>query len=100
MSFTASALIVSWAAILLLGFALAGVLARLHRLEQALAGPVAAPTPAGAQLILQPPVCQTEFSTLTIRGIRDQSGVELIELTRHIQNKRSASLIVRSPDSR
>jgi len=38
MSFTASALIVSWAAIALLGFALAGVLQRVYALEQALRG--------------------------------------------------------------
>lgn len=52
MSFTASALLVSWAAILLLAFALAGVLARVHRLEQALAGPEARPTPVGGPLPL------------------------------------------------
>jgi hypothetical protein len=46
-SFTDSALVVSWAAIVLLGFALAGVLARVHRLEQAMAGPAPAPTPVG-----------------------------------------------------
>jgi hypothetical protein len=52
MSFTASALVVSWAAIALLGFALAGVLARVHRLETALAGPDALPTPVGGPLPL------------------------------------------------
>lgn len=52
MSFTTSALLVSWAAILLLAFALAGVLARVHRLEQALAGPAALPTPVGGPLPL------------------------------------------------
>ena len=52
MSFTASALLVSWAAILLLAFALAGVLARVHRLEQALAGPTALPAPVGGPLPL------------------------------------------------
>ena len=52
MSFTASALVVSRAAILLLGLALAGVLARVHRLELALAGPVGRPTPVGAPLPL------------------------------------------------
>jgi hypothetical protein len=51
-SFTASALLVSWAAILLLAFALAGLLARVHRLEQAVAGPVALPTPVGGPLSL------------------------------------------------
>lgn len=43
MSFTTSALLVSWAAIAALGLALAGVLARLHRLEEVVAGR----TPAG-----------------------------------------------------
>ncbi len=38
MSFTTSALIVSWAGIVVLGLALAGVLARLHRLEEVVAG--------------------------------------------------------------
>jgi len=52
MSFTASALVVSWAAILLLAFAVAGVLARVHRLEQALAGPAVLPTPVGGPLPL------------------------------------------------
>ena len=52
MSFTASALVVSWAAIALLGFALAGVLARVHRLEAAAAGPSVAPTPVGQPLAL------------------------------------------------
>lgn len=52
MSFTASALLVSWAAILLLAFALAGVLARVHRLELALAGPASLPTPVGGPLPL------------------------------------------------
>lgn len=43
MSFTASALLVSWAAIAVLGLALAGVLARVHRLEE-----IVAPGPQGA----------------------------------------------------
>jgi hypothetical protein len=51
-SFTASALLVSWAAIALLGFALAGVLARLHLLETTLTGPAVVPTPVGGPLPL------------------------------------------------
>lgn len=53
MSFTGSALIVSWAAIALLGFALAGVLARVHRLELALAGGDATPASAGGPLTVR-----------------------------------------------
>lgn len=52
MSFTASALVVSWVAIGLLGFALAGVLARVHRLERELAGSRPAATPVGQPLPL------------------------------------------------
>jgi hypothetical protein len=51
-SFTTSALVVSWVAIGLLGFALAGVLARVHRLEQDLAGPARTATPVGQPLAL------------------------------------------------
>jgi len=51
-TFTASALLVSWAAILLLAFAVAGLLARVYRLEQAVAGPAALPTPVGGPLPL------------------------------------------------
>lgn len=44
MSLTATALLLSWVAIVLLAFALAGVLARVHRLEQRLgAGALGAP---------------------------------------------------------
>lgn len=52
MSFTASALLVSWVAIALLGFALAGVLARVHRLERALGGEEAVPVSIGRRLAL------------------------------------------------
>jgi hypothetical protein len=51
-SFTASALVLSWVAIGLLGFALAGVLARVHRLEQERSGPVPTATPVGRRLAL------------------------------------------------
>jgi len=44
-TFTASALVASWLAIGLLGFALAGVLGRVHQLERSLAGPAATATP-------------------------------------------------------
>ena len=46
MSLTATLLVLTWAAIVTLGFALAGVLARVHRLEQALA--TSGPATAGA----------------------------------------------------
>ncbi len=52
MTFTTSALIMSWAAIILLGFALAGVLGRVHRLEAELAGPAPLATPVGRRLPL------------------------------------------------
>jgi hypothetical protein len=52
MSFTASALVLSWVVIGLLGFALAGVLARVHRLEQQAAAPQARATPVGQPLPL------------------------------------------------
>jgi hypothetical protein len=51
-TFTASALILSWVAIILLGFALAGVLGRVHRLERELAGPAPLATPVGRALPL------------------------------------------------
>lgn len=50
MTLTATLFVLTWAAIVTLGFALAGVLARVHRLEQALAaaGPGLAGTPGAA----------------------------------------------------
>ncbi|MCB1018246.1 MAG: hypothetical protein KDB10_24375, partial [Acidimicrobiales bacterium] len=46
MTLTATLLLLTWMALIVLGFALAGLLSRVHRLEQQVAG--AAPTPAGA----------------------------------------------------
>lgn len=46
MTLTATLLLLTWMALIVLGFALAGLLSRVHRLEQQVAG--AAPAPAGA----------------------------------------------------
>lgn len=50
MTLTATLFVLTWAAIVTLGFALAGVLARVHRLEQGLAaaGPAVSGTPGAA----------------------------------------------------
>lgn len=55
MSLTATVLVLTWIALVTLAFALAGVLARVHRLEQRLAaGPAAAPAAAGGPAVGTP----------------------------------------------